>query len=151
ASVVDCGFKPGVMVHGFVAADSKTDNFKVRDPHGAQEIDTRFFIDANGNNYLDDGETVLDGAQIFWTDTLGGQNTKSSYFNEALNVNHEAHIEAPEDGSHRIAIPPQPGCNIGIVDVNGIRQPETGPQEVVVQFPKTNRPLTIFITVQCIP
>jgi len=150
ASVVDCGYKPGSNVHGFVAADSKTDNFKVRSGV-AQEIDTRFFIDANGNNYLDDGETVIDGAQIFWTDTLGAQNGKSSYFSSALNVNHEAHVEAPEDGTHYIAIPPQAGCNIGIVDVNGVRQPETGPQVVAVQFPKTNKTLTIFVTVQCVP
>ncbi|HJZ74586.1 MAG TPA: hypothetical protein VKE51_22775 [Vicinamibacterales bacterium] len=151
ASVVDCGFKAGVNVHGFVAADSKTDNYKIRKDGVAQEIDTRFFIDANGNNNFDDGETVLDGAQIFWMDTLGGTNSKSSYFNAALDVNHEAHVEAPEDGTHYIAIPPQPGCNIGVIDVGGIRQPYTGPQVVAVQFPKTNKPLTIFITVQCVP
>ncbi|HKB13989.1 MAG TPA: hypothetical protein VKD69_25165 [Vicinamibacterales bacterium] len=149
-NVVDCGYKPGVNVHGFAAADSKTDNFKVKNAV-AQEIDTRFFIDANGNNYLDDGETVIDGAQILWTDTLGAQNTKSSYYRQSLNVNHEAHIEAPEDGTHRIAILPQAGCNIGVVDVGGVRQPETGPQEVTVQFPKTTKSLTIFVTVQCVP
>ena len=149
-NVVDCGYKPGANVHGFVPADSKTDNFKVKNTV-AQEIDTRFFIDANGNNYLDDGETVIDGAQIMWTDTLGAQNGKSSYFNAGLHVNHEAHIEAPEDGTHRIAIPAQAGCNVGIVDVGGIRQPETGPQEVSVVFPKTTKSLTIFVTVQCIP
>jgi len=66
-------------------------------------------------------------------------------------VNHEAHIEAPEDGTHRIAIPTQAGCNIGVVDVGGIRQPEGGPQEVSVQFPKTTKSLTIFVTVQCMP
>jgi hypothetical protein len=149
-NVVDCGYKPGSNVHGFAPADSKTDNFKVKNTV-AQEIDTRFFVDANGNNYLDDGETVLDGAQIMWTDTLGAQNGKSSYYNAALHVNHEAHIEAPEEGTHRIAIPAQAGCNVGIVDVGGIRQPETGPQEVSVAFPKTTKSLTIFVTVQCVP
>jgi hypothetical protein len=149
-NVVDCGYKPGSNVHGFAPADSKTDNFKVKNTV-AQEIDTRFFVDANGNNYLDEGETVLDGAQIIWTDTLGAQNGKSSYYNAGLNVNHEAHIEAPEEGTHRIAIPAQAGCNVGIVDVGGIRQAETGPQEVSVQFPKTTKSLTIFVTVQCVP
>jgi hypothetical protein len=150
ANVVDCGFKPGINVHGFAPSDSKTDNYKVKSD-AAQEVDTVFFVDANGNNYLDDGETVLDGQQIVWTDTLGAQNSKSSYFNQSLNVNHEAHIEAPEDGTHRIAIPPQAGCNVGFVYVNGVRQPDTGPQEVTVQFPKTNKSLTIFVTVQCVP
>ena len=68
-----------------------------------------------------------------------------------LHVNHEAHIEAPEEGTHRIALPAQAGCNVGIVDVGGIRQPETGPQEVSVAFPKTTKSLTIFVTVQCVP
>jgi hypothetical protein len=150
SNIVDCGYKPGANVHGFAPSDSKTDNYKVK-AKVAQEIDTRFYVDANGNNNFDDGETVLDGQQVLWTDTLGAQNGKSSYFNASLNVNHEAHIEAPEDGTHRIAIPPQAGCNVGLVDVGGVRQPEFGPQEVTVQFPKTTKSLTIFVTVQCVP
>jgi hypothetical protein len=150
SNIVDCGYKPGSNVHGFAPSDSKTDNYKVK-AKVAQEIDTRFYVDANGNNNFDDGETVLDGQQVLWTDTLGAQNAKSSYFNASLNVNHEAHIEAPEDGTHRIAIPPQAGCNVGLVDVGGVRQPEFGPQEVTVQFPKTTKSLTIFVTVQCVP
>lgn len=147
--VVDCGYKPGGTVHGFVPSDSKTDNFKVR-TGVAQEIDTRFFLDANGNNYADVGELYVDGQQIQWTDTLGAANSKSSYYDASLNVNHEAHIEAPEDGAHRIAIPAQAGCNIGFVYVNGVRQPEPGPQQVTVVFPKTTKPLTIFVDVQCV-
>jgi len=148
-NVVDCGYSPGSNVHGFVPSDSKTDNFKVRS-NAVQEIDTRFFLDTNGNNYADE-EIYLDGLQVTWTDTVGAANNKSSYFNAALNVNHEAHVEAPEDGAHHIAILPQAGCHVGFVYVNGVRQLEPGPQVVTVIFPKTNKPLTIFVDVQCIP
>jgi hypothetical protein len=148
-AVVDCGFKPGQNVHGFSPSDSKTDNFKVR-AKVAQEIDARFFADTNGNNYHDDGEQWLDGIQIKWHDTVGGSNHKSSYYNASLNVNHEAHIEAPEDGTHRISISDQPGCTVGWIAVNSIRQPEPGPQTVEVVFPKTAKALTIFVDVQCV-
>ena len=149
-NVVDCGYKPGANVHGFVPSDSKTDNFKVKNGGVAQEIDTRFFDDVNGNNYWDAGEPLIDGLQVMWTDTLGAMNDKSSYFDAGLNVNHEAHVEAPEEGAHRISIPAQPGCNVGFVYVNGVRQPEPGPQQVTVIFPKTSKALTIFVDVQCI-
>ena len=148
-AVVDCGYKPGANVHGFVPSHSKTDNFKVR-KGVAQEIDTRFFDDANGNNYQDEGEALLDGLQIDWTDTLGAKNSKSSYFNAALDVNHEAHVEAVEEGAHKIAIASQPGCNVGFVYVNSIRQPEPGPQEVTVMVPRTSKAFTIFVDVQCV-
>ena len=117
----------------------------------AQEIDTRFFADANGNNYHDEGESWLDGMQVLWTDTVSGTNTKSSYLNAALNVNHEAHVEAPEVGTHRISIWNQTGCTVGFVYVNGVRQPEPGAQDVAVEFPKTTKTLTIFVDVQCVP
>ena len=61
-------------------------------------------------------------------------------------MNHEAHIEAPETGTHRISISDQPGCNVGFVYVNSIRQPEPGPQDVQVTFPKTTKALTISST-----
>lgn len=148
-TVVDCGFKPGQNVHGFAPSDSKTDNFKVK-AKVAQEIDTRFFADTNGNNYHDEGETWIDGLQVMWHDTVGGSNLKSSYYSPSLSVNHEAHVEAPEEGTHRFSITNQPGCNVGWIAVDGIRQPEPGPQDVQVQFPKTTKALTIFIDVQCV-
>ena len=148
-NVVDCGFKPGQNVHGFSPSDSKTDNFKVKSSV-AQEIDTRFFADTNGNNYHDEGEAWLDGLQVQWTDPVGGSNFKASYFNAALNVNHEAHVEAVEEGTHKISIWDQPGCTVGWIAVNGIRRPEPGPQDVFVQFPKTNKSLTLFVDVQCV-
>lgn len=149
--VVDCGFTAGSNVHGFSPSDSKTDNFKVRN-RVPQEIDTVFFSDTNGNNYWDEEtEPALDGLSVTWTDTLGGKNNKSSYYRPDLDVNHEAHVEAPEPGAHRIAINDQPGCNVGIVYVDSIRQPESGPQEVTVMFPKTTKTHTIFVHVQCTP
>ena len=55
-------------------------------------------------------------------------------------------------GAHRIAINDQPGtCTVGIAGVNGVQQPEAGPQEVTVIFPKTTKTLTIFVHVQCEP
>ena len=148
-NVVDCGYTAGSNVHGFSPSDSKTDNFKVRN-RVPQEIDTVFFSDTNGNNYWDeDTEPALDGLSVTWTDTLGGKNKKSSYYRPDLDVNHEAHVEAPEPGAHRIAINDQPGCNVGIVYVDSIRQPESGPQEVTVVFPKTVKTHTIFVHVQC--
>jgi hypothetical protein len=54
-------------------------------------------------------------------------------------VNHEAHIEAPEDGTHRISISDQPGCTVGFIYVNGVRQPEPGAQDVQVRPPLPNR------------
>lgn len=149
--VVDCGYTAGSNIHGFSPSDSKTDNFKVRN-RVPQEIDTVFFSDTNGNNYWDEEtEPALDGLSVTWTDTLGGKNNKSSYYRPDLDVNHEAHVEAPEPGAHRIAINNQPGCNVGIVYVDSMRQPESGPQEVTVNFPKTTKSHTIFVHVQCTP
>ena len=148
-ALVDCGFKPGQNVHGFSPSDSKTDNFKVKS-NVAQEIDTRFFADTNGNNYPDVGEDWIDGLQIQWHDPIGGSNFKTSYLNAGLNVNHEAHIEAAEEGTHRISIANQPGCSVGWITVNGVRQPEPGPQDVFVQFPRTTKSVTLFVDVQCV-
>jgi len=150
-ALVDCGFKAGSNVHGFSPSDSKTDNFKVKN-RIPQEIDTVFFSDTNGDNYWEEEiEPALDGMQVTWTDTLGAKNNKSSYYRPDLDVHHEAHVEAAEAGSHRIAINDQPGCNVGFVYVDSIRQPEPGPQEVTVIFPKTTKNHTIFVHVQCVP
>ena len=149
-NVVDCGYEAGQNVHGFSPSDSKTDNFKVK-AKVAQEIDTRFFFDSNGNNYPDEGESWLDGLSIQWSDTIGGSNKKTSYYDASINVNHEAHVEAPEEGSHQISISDQPGCTVGFIYINGVRQPEPGAQVVEVVFPRTTKGLTIFVDVQCVP
>ena len=147
-SVVDCGPKTGGNAHGFIPSHSKTDNFKVRETK-VREIDTRFFNDQNGNGWRDNDEPWIDGLQITWTDTLGASNRKSSYYNPALNVNHEAHVEAVEDGTHHITIDHQPGCTVGGVFIDGEWAPQDGPQTVPVVISKRDREITVFIDVGC--
>jgi hypothetical protein len=137
-STVDCTKKGAGAKHGFVPADSKTDNYKVRG--SIREIDTRFF-DRSGN--------ILDGLQITWTDTLGGSNTKWSYENLALDIHHEAHVEAVEDGTHKITIANQPGCTVGSVSVAGAVQNKRGPQTVSVVADNNWVSDTVFIDVSC--
>ena len=57
--LVDCGYTGGNF-HGFVPADSKSDNFKVGDQRPL-EIDTRFFDDANGDGAK--GEAHVDAVE----------------------------------------------------------------------------------------
>jgi hypothetical protein len=134
--------------HGFGPSHSKTDNFKVEPPDGVIEIDTRFFNDLNGDGHKQDNEPWLDGLNVTWTDTLGASNIKTSYLNPALNVNHEAHVEGPEVGTHIIAIANQAGCTVGLVHLDNVDQ-AAGPQTVAVTiFPK-DKNVTHFIDVAC--
>lgn len=126
---------------GFINSESKTDNFKVRGV--IDEIDTRFFDDTN---------QILDGRGIQWIDTHGASNAKYSYFAPEINVNHEAHVEAPEVGVHYIEISDQPGCAVQEVYVAGVKQKKTGPQTVPVRITralKTKGTFTIFVDVHC--
>lgn len=138
-SVVDCGLKRGVAVHGFIPAASKTDNFKVRS-EVPQEIDTRFH-DASG--------AILDGMHIRWTDPLGASNDKWSYWAPQLSVFHEAHVEAVESGTHEIEIDNQAGCAVGDVSVDG-RLVGNGPMTASVKVSNTPKTFTIFVDVQCV-
>jgi hypothetical protein len=104
------------------------------------EIDTRFF-DGSGN--------ILDGRGISWTDPNGASNNKWSYYNPALQINHEAHVEAVEDGVHSISIANQTGCTVGAISVAGTRLPKSGPQTVSVQIKPGNRDNTVFVDVSC--
>ena len=148
-AVVDCGAKTGGNAHGFIPSHSKTDNFKVKETK-VREIDTRFFHDQNANGWRDNDEPWIDGLQITWTDTLGGSNKKSSYYAPSINVNHEAHVEAVEDGTHQITIDHQPGCYVGGVFIDGEWAPQDGPQTIPVVISKRDRELTVFIDVGCI-
>ena len=126
---------------GFVDSESKTDNFKVNGT--VDEIDTRFY-DTDGN--------ILDGRGITWTDTLGASNAKYSYYAPQIDVNHEAHVEAPEVGTHFISIQNQPGCTVGNVAVAGVNQKKAGPQTVpvrVTQGMKKKGTFTVFVDVTC--
>jgi hypothetical protein len=129
---------------GFVRSESKTDNFKVGD-EVPDEIDTRFH-----NTYFGGG--FLDGFAIRWQDTLGASNTKYSYFEPQHFINHEAHVEAPEVGTHYISIANQPGCSVGDVYVGGAKQRKKGPQTVGVKVTKAMKSkgtFTVFVDVVC--
>lgn len=147
--VVSCGVRGG-NYHGFVSADSKTDNFKVKHDE-IIEIDTRFFNDINDNGYKDSSEDWIDGMQIKWIDTLLASNVKSSYLNTKLNINHEAHVEAVENGVHNIVINDQVGCAVGAVYKDGIRTATDGPQIVQVTIREKIKKDTVFIDVACKP
>lgn len=136
-TAVDCNSN----THGFQHDFSKTDNFKVKSKT-VREIDTRFH-DTNNNGAL------IDGLGITWTDTLGNSNNKWSYFNQALDVNHEAHVESPENGTHLITIQNQVGCTVDEVYVNGQLMPNLGPQTVSVKMLAGYKNITLFVDVNC--
>ena len=94
----------------FVPRYSKTDNFKVRS--GAiVEIDTRFARHGSSE--------YIDGLAATWTDTVGATNVKYSEYNPAILAFHEAHVEAAEQGNHKITVTDQPGCTIDDVHAAG--------------------------------
>jgi len=129
---------------GFINGESKTDNFKVGD-EVPDEIDARFH-----NTYYGGG--FLDGLAIRWVDTLGASNTKYSYFEPQHFINHEAHVEAPEIGTHYISITNQPGCSVGDVYLAGTKQRKKGPQTIAVKVTKamkTKGSFTVFVDVVC--
>jgi hypothetical protein len=136
-SIVDCGPKRGGAAHGFVPRHTKTDNFKVRG--GPREIDTRFI--KNG--------AFVDGLSITWTDPLGGSNIKWSYEDLSLDIHHEAHVEAVENGKHSIAVANQAGCMVGQIRVAGVLQAKTGPQTIAVMVDENFVGDTVFIDVNC--
>ncbi len=134
--------------HGFIrGCYTKSDNFKVGGQ--AKELDTRFFNDANHNGVKDSNEDWIDGLGIVWFDTVGNNNNKWSYLNTALDINHEAHIETPETGTHQVVLTNQPGCNIGNVFLNGTLLSTTGPQTVSVKVGANFKAGTLRIDVAC--
>lgn len=128
---------------GFQSDFSKRDNFKVR-VTAIREIDTRFH-DTNNNNAL------IDGLGITWFDTLGNANNKWSYLNLALDINHEAHVEAPENGTHQIVISNQTGCTVdgNKVFFMGTQLTDLGPQTVIVKVSASDKNITYVIDVYC--
>ncbi len=134
--VVDCGRSAGNQ-HGFIPRHSKTDNFKVG-KRSNLEFDTTFFGP--------DGKPI-DGLQLTWTDTLGASNKKWSYYKPELGVNHFAHIEAVEAGTHQITINDQPGCK-----VEKFFSPTAevqGPGTLDIQVKQNDREWTKVIWVYC--
>jgi hypothetical protein len=139
-SVVDCGpptRRSHGVAHGFIPAESKTDNFKVRGC--PREIDVRF---------IRHGQYV-DGLGVIWMDTLGASNTKWSLWAPELDINHEAHVEDVETGTHSFNIFNQNGCTVGAVYVDGKLLRTRGPQIVDVIARRTFECGTIFVDVYC--
>lgn len=136
-TAVDCS----KGTHGFVNQFSKTDNYKVK-IFRVREIDTRFLDTNHGNAFID-------GMMATWIDTNGASNNKWSYYNQALDVNHEAHVEAPENGTHQIVIQSQTGCTVGDVYLAGSKLPNSGPQAVTVKMLSSYKNITIFVDVYC--
>lgn len=135
-AVVDAGNKPGNR-HGFIPADSKTDNFKVKEVP-IVEIDTRFYDNATGQ--------ILDNLGVTWIDTIGASNKKWSYWAPDLMVFHEAHVEAVETGVHTIVIADGPGYTVAeVVLPDGTVK--DGPQTVPVRIQSVKKDLTVFIDV----
>jgi hypothetical protein len=139
-SLVDCGYKAGAAVHGFIPAASKTDNFKVKQVV-AQEIDTRFYNYAVSN-------APIDGLRVVWTDPVGASNTKWSYYAPDLQIFHEAHVEAVTAGTHSIRIDDQPGCTVTGVQYNGALVAR-GATTVAVKVSSTQKAFSIPIVVTC--
>lgn len=139
--LLDCD-APGNK-HCFVPANSKTDNFKVRDSR-IVEIDTRFWKDGLAD--------PMDGMLAMWTDTNGATNPKYSEYNPAVLAFHEAHVEAAEQGTHRIQVSDQPGCSVQYVDApSGKRYSPTGGTVVVPVAVKNHNAgdATYFVDVHC--
>ncbi len=107
-SLLDCG-APGNK-HCFVPAYSKTDNFKVKSGL-IVEIDTRFRKPGVAD--------PVDGLAATWIDTNGASNVKWSEYNPAILAFHEAHVEAAEQGNHKIVVTDQPGCTLTNVQADG--------------------------------
>jgi hypothetical protein len=143
-NVIDCGpisRRSGGVAHGFIPAESKTDNFKVKEGP-PREIDVRFIDSATGN--------FIDGLGVTWIDTLGASNQKWSVWAPQLLAFHEAHVENVETGYHSFDIVNQPGCTVGEVVVNGKTLPELGPQIVDVVARTGFKSGTLRVDVYCV-
>jgi len=138
--LLDCD-APGNK-HCFVPADSKTDNFKVRNDE-VVEIDARFW--AHGQSQ------PLDGMAATWIDTNGASNVKYSEYNPAVLAFHEAHVEAAEQGNHLMIISDQAGCQVrNVVAAGRTYSPNNGTVKVPVSV-KSHRlgDATYFVDVYC--
>lgn len=133
ASISTCG---GPLKHGFCPGDSKTDNFKVNVQAG--EFDTQFF-DTNDNMAL------LSGMSVTWTDTLGAHNVKWTDAASSL----EAHVEAPEVGTHSITIENQPGCTVSDVFTSNGGPSLAGPGTISIDVRASTTQTTWHIAVYC--
>jgi hypothetical protein len=139
--LLDCD-APGNK-HCFVPRYSKTDNFKVREDV-IVEIDTRF----SRLGF----EGYLDGLAATWIDTNGASNVKYSEYNPAVLAFHEAHVEAAEQGHHKIVVSDQLGCTIGYAYANGrLYYPANGSVTVPVSVKSHSAgSTTYFVDIHCL-
>jgi hypothetical protein len=83
-------------------------------------------------------------AGVTWVDPLGASNEKFAYTAPVLT---EAHVEACEEGTHKIIISDGPGYKIKTIE-----KPDgkflRGPGEVQVRIPREKGDLTICIYVE---
>jgi hypothetical protein len=158
--LIDCGNKTGGNAHGFIPSHSKTDNFKVKKTRLIREIDAVFYRDANRNGMYDwYQETQLSGLHMIWTDTLGVENKKFSYFLPEWNIV-EAHAEAVEEGVHYVTIPDLSGqgCAVGAIFVTSPSNyynytPTSGPQKIKIDLSNlanSDKDISIQVWVACI-
>jgi len=106
-------------------------------------MDAIFIDPATGQN--------RSGVSITWIDPLGASNKKWSYFVSFWNIV-EAHIEAVEDGNHKIVLTDQAACTIGDVYVgpwSGEVYVGTGPQTVVIPIRGHQKEVSEFVKVYC--
>jgi len=141
-NVVDCGpfnRRTGGIAHGFIPAESKTDNFKVKEGK-PREIDVRF-VDPSGE--------FIDGMGVVWIDSNGGSNKKWSVWAPQILAYHEAHVENAEDGDHQFEISDQAGCAVSQVVADGELMPDSGPQTVNVLVKPSFKSGTLRVDVYC--
>jgi hypothetical protein len=131
-ATVDCA----QFTHGFFPGFSKTDNFKVA-AQNIGEIDTQF-LDTNN------GDRLMSGLSVTWTDTLGAQNVK--WTDPASNL--EAHVEAPEAGTHTITIDSTPACSVTDINVSDGRT-FNGPASFTVKVTQGSIGTTWRVRVDC--
>jgi hypothetical protein len=138
--LLDCDV-PGNK-HCFVPRYSKTDNFKVRHKR-IVEIDTTF--EKRGQ------PGYMDGLAAKWIDTNGASNVKYSEYNPAVLAFHEAHVEAAEQGSHKVVVSDQPGCDVIHATTAGKDyRPENGTVTVPVSVKShSSGDATYFVRVIC--
>lgn len=132
-ATVDCA----QFTHGFFPGFSKTDNFKVASQGVIGEIDTQF-LDTNN------GDQLMSGLSVTWTDTLGAGNIKWTDPVSDL----EAHVEAPEAGTHTITIDSTPACSVTDIHVSDGRT-FTGPASFTVKVAQGNIGTSWHIRVEC--
>ena len=91
------------------------------------------------------------GRKAQWIDTNGAGNVKYSEYDPAVLAFHEAHVEAAEQGNHKVVVSDQPGCTVSYAHAAG---KDYRPQNGTVIVPVAVRShsmgdATYFVRVVC--